>query len=203
MTGFWTCCVFCIFGCSSIVEGFVIPTPHLNRITGSGNAISPSFAFKVATKSSPTKRIIGKPTVRMMSGEDISGVAVILLAGGVGSRMKADRPKQFLELEGKPILFHSLDLFLTLSGIISITVVIAEEYRDMFNDLKARESRLRFASPGKERQVLNPPVRTPRIKAHSSLIPPAHAGRTPFSMACKPSLPTRGSSACTTPRARW
>ena len=89
----------------------------------------------------------------MVADKDTSGVAVILLAGGVGSRMKADRPKQFLELEGKPILFHSLDLFLTLSGIISITVVIAEEYRDMFKDLKARESRLRFASPGKERQV--------------------------------------------------
>ena len=45
------------------------------------------------------------------------GVAAILLAGGVGSRMKADRPKQFLELEGKPVLMHSLDLFLSLDGI--------------------------------------------------------------------------------------
>ena len=44
-------------------------------------------------------------------------MAAILLAGGVGSRMKADRPKQFLELEGKPVLTHSLDLFLSLDGI--------------------------------------------------------------------------------------
>ena len=28
----------------------------------------------------------------------------VLLAGGSGSRMKADRPKQFLDLLGKPVL---------------------------------------------------------------------------------------------------
>ena len=37
--------------------------------------------------------------------------------------MKADRPKQFLELNGKPVLRHSLELFMRLEGINSITVV--------------------------------------------------------------------------------
>jgi len=41
----------------------------------------------------------------------------VLLAGGVGKRMKADRPKQFLELLGKPVLLHSLEIFSTLPGI--------------------------------------------------------------------------------------
>ena len=31
--------------------------------------------------------------------------------------MKADRPKQFLELLGKPVLLHSLEIFSTLPGI--------------------------------------------------------------------------------------
>lgn len=43
--------------------------------------------------------------------------SAILLAGGVGSRMKADRPKQFLDLCGKPVVFHTLDLFLNLPGL--------------------------------------------------------------------------------------
>ena len=39
-------------------------------------------------------------------------IAVILLAGGSGKRMGADRPKQFLELQDKPVLQHSLELLL-------------------------------------------------------------------------------------------
>ncbi|KAJ1460628.1 2-C-methyl-D-erythritol 4-phosphate cytidylyltransferase [Pelagophyceae sp. CCMP2097] len=77
-------------------------------------------------------------------------VSVILLAGGTGSRMKADRPKQFLELQGKPILEHSLDLFLSLEGVGQLVLVINAEYRDMF--AKYTDARLVFADPGKERQ---------------------------------------------------
>ena len=55
-----------------------------------------------------------------MAAEPVKGVAAILLAGGTGSRMKADRPKQFLELEGKPILQHSLDLFFSLEGVETV-----------------------------------------------------------------------------------
>lgn len=42
---------------------------------------------------------------------------MVLLAGGVGKRMKADRPKQFIELLGKPVLLHSLEIFSTLPGV--------------------------------------------------------------------------------------
>lgn len=44
---------------------------------------------------------------------DMGDVGFVLLAGGTGSRMKANMPKQFLTLRGKPVLQHSLDLFLT------------------------------------------------------------------------------------------
>ena len=36
----------------------------------------------------------------------------VLLAGGSGSRMKADRPKQFLNLLGRPVLEWDLQLLL-------------------------------------------------------------------------------------------
>ena len=35
----------------------------------------------------------------------------VVFAGGVGTRMGADVPKQFLELNGKPVLAHTLGLF--------------------------------------------------------------------------------------------
>lgn len=38
-------------------------------------------------------------------------VSVILLAAGKGSRMKSDTAKQFLEINGKPLLYYSLRTF--------------------------------------------------------------------------------------------
>lgn len=76
-------------------------------------------------------------------GKGVANVGVVLLAGGVGSRMKAGMPKQFMVLKGKPMLMHSLELFLSLDGIKSITIVIAPEYRDMFDDIVAKDSRIR------------------------------------------------------------
>ena len=37
--------------------------------------------------------------------------SVILLAGGSGHRMNSKIPKQYMELDGKPILAYSLFLF--------------------------------------------------------------------------------------------
>lgn len=76
----------------------------------------------------------------------VHDVSVILLAGGVGSRMKADRPKQFLELKGKPVLQHSLELFLSLS-VQQVVLVLDEAYRDDF-----KQYPVDFADPGVERQ---------------------------------------------------
>ena len=92
--------------------------------------------------------------VRLSAAAGAAGaedVAVVLLAGGVGSRMKADRPKQFLELCGKPVLEHSLDLFLGLEGINSVVLVIDASYRDRFAEYAAG-GKLSFADPGAERQ---------------------------------------------------
>ena len=80
-------------------------------------------------------------SVRAMAENVVDNVAVVLLAGGVGSRMKAGKPKQFLELEGKTILRTSLDIFLGLKGVTSISVVLAEEYRDQLADVAASDPR--------------------------------------------------------------
>ena len=78
----------------------------------------------------------------------------VLLAGGSGSRMKADRPKQFLDLLGKPVLQWDLELLLGIKELDRIVLVIAEEFRTMefLQPFVDADSRLVFAAPGKERQ---------------------------------------------------
>lgn len=53
----------------------------------------------------------------------------LIFAGGVGSRMNTKaRPKQFLEIHGKPIIIHTIEYFEEHSEIDAICVVIVEEW---------------------------------------------------------------------------
>ena len=47
----------------------------------------------------------------------------IIVAGGSGSRMKSEAPKQFLPLAGKPILLHTVEKFLQIPDIQLIIVL--------------------------------------------------------------------------------
>lgn len=47
----------------------------------------------------------------------------VIVAGGSGSRMGSEIPKQFLALAGKPILFHTIEQFLQINGIQIILVL--------------------------------------------------------------------------------
>lgn len=47
----------------------------------------------------------------------------IILAGGVGSRMGADRPKQFIEVLGKPVIRYTLKTFQRHPDVDAIEVV--------------------------------------------------------------------------------
>jgi 2-C-methyl-D-erythritol 4-phosphate cytidylyltransferase len=51
----------------------------------------------------------------------------IIAAAGQGTRMAGKRPKQFLELAGTPILFHTLKAFEQCDAIQEIIVVIAPQ----------------------------------------------------------------------------
>ena len=62
-------------------------------------------------------------------------VSVILLAGGIGSRMKSATPKQFLPLHSKPIARYSFDLLLTIPEVSEMVVVCAPEYRHHFENV--------------------------------------------------------------------
>ena len=60
----------------------------------------------------------------------------VIFAGGVGTRMNTQgRPKQFLELNGKPILIYTLELFDNHSQIDAIVVVCLESWIPFLNKM--------------------------------------------------------------------
>lgn len=75
--------------------------------------------------------------------------AAILLAGGLGTRMGALLPKQFLPLRGKPIALYSFELFQKIPLIDELIVVCAPEYRSLFAHTAVP---VKFALPGERRQ---------------------------------------------------
>lgn len=90
-------------------------------------------------------------------------VGFVLLAGGTGSRMKANMPKQFLDLCGVPVLHHSLDLFLERlptharamgkEGSPFVVLVMDPKYQPEYQPIVDKyNGRLAFANPGEERQ---------------------------------------------------
>lgn len=53
---------------------------------------------------------------------------VIIVAGGNGSRMNSNIPKQFLLLNGKPILYYAINTFLQTFDDCKIILVLPEEH---------------------------------------------------------------------------
>ena len=48
----------------------------------------------------------------------------IIAAAGAGTRMASDRPKQFLQLAGRPVIFHTLKVFEECDSIDEVIVVL-------------------------------------------------------------------------------
>ena len=55
----------------------------------------------------------------------------VILSGGIGTRMRSDGfPKQYLEVDGKPILMYALEPFLTCERIDKIVIVAHEVWEE-------------------------------------------------------------------------
>ena len=60
---------------------------------------------------------------------------VIIVAGGKGLRMGADVPKQFLPLQGRPVLMHTIDVFRRACAGIHIILVLPREQQAYWTQL--------------------------------------------------------------------
>lgn len=54
-------------------------------------------------------------------------IVAVVPAAGVGSRMQADRPKQYLEISGKTILEHTVEKLLTHTLVDKVIVAISDD----------------------------------------------------------------------------
>lgn len=61
--------------------------------------------------------------------------SAIIVAAGSGTRFGAERPKQFLEIAGKPIIFHTLERFENCPDIDEIILVLSENEIENFQNL--------------------------------------------------------------------
>lgn len=52
----------------------------------------------------------------------------VIVAGGTGSRMNSDIPKQFLLLKGRPVLYYTINTFLQAYDDLNIILVLPEEH---------------------------------------------------------------------------
>lgn len=62
----------------------------------------------------------------------------IIVAGGSGSRMKSDIPKQFLLLYGKPVLMHTIEAFYNSDLKPEIILVLNSEYIPLWSELSKK-----------------------------------------------------------------
>lgn len=61
--------------------------------------------------------------------------ATIIVAGGKGLRMQTDIPKQFVEIQGKPILMHTIEIFYNFDNFMDLILVIPAHHFDYWNEL--------------------------------------------------------------------
>ncbi|MFI3219754.1 MAG: 2-C-methyl-D-erythritol 4-phosphate cytidylyltransferase [Methylococcales bacterium] len=75
----------------------------------------------------------------------------VVPAAGVGKRMNADRPKQYLELAGKTVIEHTLSRLLQAEVFAAVAVAISEE-DPYWSELSiANHEKIITAAGGKER----------------------------------------------------
>ena len=82
-------------------------------------------------------------------------IFAVLLAGGIGSRMGADVPKQFIEINNKPLLVYCIEKFVEVNEFDKIIVTSPKQYVDYTRRLTKKffsDERLIVIEGGKTRQ---------------------------------------------------
>jgi 2-C-methyl-D-erythritol 4-phosphate cytidylyltransferase len=78
----------------------------------------------------------------------------IIVAGGTGTRMGGNLPKQFLLLKNKPVLYYTIKIFLEAYDDLKVILVLPGEYTDMGQEIIDAwfdKDRIRFTTGGDTR----------------------------------------------------
>lgn len=78
-------------------------------------------------------------------------IVALIPAAGIGSRMNADCPKQYLPVAGKTIIEHTIDALLANSTVNTVVIALSAD-DDYFQQLDiAKDPRVTVVTGGKER----------------------------------------------------
>lgn len=84
---------------------------------------------------------------------------VILLAAGLGTRMQINQPKQFLSINGKPMLAYSLEVFNNMKSITKIILVCQpdhiNEYTKIVKDYNIKNVEIVIGGDTRQESVYN------------------------------------------------
>ena len=79
----------------------------------------------------------------------------VVLAGGTGTRMGGEIPKQFMNLCGKPILLWTLEKLISIEDFNAIYIAVHSDYinylQKLLNDFCIKDNRIEIINGGKER----------------------------------------------------
>lgn len=84
-------------------------------------------------------------------------IIAVIPASGVGSRMQAEKPKQYLQLKGKTILEHTVSIFLEHPHVEKVIVAVARKdpFYSTLELLKSPKIQLVFGGETRADSVLN------------------------------------------------
>jgi len=64
--------------------------------------------------------------------------SVVIVAGGTGSRMQSETPKQFLEILGKPVIIWTIEKFISFDPEMKIILVLPESHLIVWQSIQQR-----------------------------------------------------------------
>ena len=84
-------------------------------------------------------------------------ITAVLLSGGTGTRLNMDIPKQYIEVNGKPLIHYAIKALVDNDEIEKIQVVAEDSWRALIKDeiisMDAVSKLLGFSNPGANRQL--------------------------------------------------
>lgn len=80
-------------------------------------------------------------------------VTALILAGGTGTRLGSDIPKQYIEVNDKPIISYCIDVFVHHYDIDNIQIVADKSWHEYILQYISSEKFKGFSAPGENRQL--------------------------------------------------
>ena len=84
-------------------------------------------------------------------------ITALILSGGTGTRLGLDIPKQYIEVNGRPIISYCIETIIKCKKIDAVRIVAAGEWRDFIVEWLERydvDKKFRgFSNPGENRQL--------------------------------------------------